>query len=198
MIVSAIQSVAAAANASANYQQLELVLSEWGPDLAAHASDPTYAASIDPALHAASVIALGAAAGLYRAHHAILWDFYPNDLVTLGLVDHAVTPKPLQRAYALLARAIPADAVRIAPAESGDGRLSGSGAVLATRDAAGKLRVLFVNRGGAGKWTQAVVGGTPRIPSALLMFSDPSGGIVQRSPSETFYVAAQSLVLAEF
>ena len=54
----------------------------------------------------------GERSGLGRAHRAILWDFYPGDAVTLGLADHAGAPKPLQRAYALLARMIGARARR--------------------------------------------------------------------------------------
>jgi len=173
----------------------ELVLSEWGPDLAAHASDPAYAASIEPALHAATVIASGATFGLARSHRAILHDFYPGGAVTLGLADHAGAPKPLQRAYALLARTI------------GDGttlarfRVVGipeDGAALVTRDAAGKLRALFVNLGHHKRKAKLAIDGAKRLPSAVLVFDDAAAGIVSAKPRKTLVLPPRSIVVAEY
>ena len=59
-LVDAIGRVAAARENSTNYQDIELVFAEWGPDLATRAGDQQYAATMDPALHAATVVTLGA------------------------------------------------------------------------------------------------------------------------------------------
>jgi len=95
VIVDAIQQVATAIQNSTNYQGIELVLAEWGPDLTTRAGDQQYANSMDPALHAATVLALGATAGLDRSHNAIIYDFF--SAVALGLIDHGGTPRPLYR-----------------------------------------------------------------------------------------------------
>ena len=173
----------------------ELVLSEWGPDLAAHASDAAYAASIEPALHAASVIAWGAVSGLARAHRAILWDFYPGGAVTLGLADHAGAPKPLQRAYALLAR-LTGEGSTLARAHVES--FPDGGSMLATRDAAGQLRVLFVNLGPKKRKAKLAIDGEKRLPSALLVFDDPAAGIVNAKPRKTLVLPPRSIVVAEY
>jgi hypothetical protein len=173
----------------------ELVLSEWGPDLAAHASDPAYAASIEPALHAATVISGGAISGLTRAHRAILWDFYPDGAVTLGLADHAGAPRPLQRAYALLARMIGAETTL---ASARVLSFPGDGSALFTRDGTGKLRALFVNRGPKKRKAKLEIDGEKRLPSAVLVFDDPAAGSVSVEPRKTIKLPARSLVLVEF
>jgi len=194
-VVAAIARVKAARDASTHQAGVELVLAEWGPDLDAHASDPAYAASLAPALHAATVLARGAALGLARAHRAILWDFYPGELVTLGLVDHAGRPKPLQRAYALLARLVSDGAVLLPVAESGR---AASGSVLATRDASGKLRVFFVNPDGRKHKARVRIDGKPARPSAVFVLSDPDAGITSTKPRKKLRLPPRSLVVAEF
>ncbi|NIA27782.1 MAG: hypothetical protein GWP02_06970, partial [Desulfobulbaceae bacterium] len=67
-IVDAIVQTEAAIRNSTDYQGAELVLGEWGPDLATRAGDQQYAMTMDPALHAATVVALGVIAGLDRSH----------------------------------------------------------------------------------------------------------------------------------
>jgi hypothetical protein len=194
-VVAAIERVRAARDASRHYAGVELVLAEWGPDLDARASDPAWAASLAPALHAATVLARGASLGLARAHRAILWDFYPDERVTLGLVDHAGRPKPLQRAYALLARLVTDGGVRLPVAESGR---AASGSVLATRDAAGKLRVLLVNPERRAREAEVWIDGSATRPSAVLVLSDPAFGIVSARAGKVFELPARSLVVAEF
>ncbi len=192
-IATAVDSVRSARDASTNYTGLELALAEWGPDLAAHASDPAWAASIDAPLHAASVLALGAA-NLGRTHRAILWDFYPNDLITLGIADNAGAPKPLQRAYVLLAGMIGEGTTlaRASVVSSPDG-----GAVLATRDAAGKLRVLFVNPSDGNRKAKVEIDGKKRLPSAVLVFDDPTA-IVNAKPRKTLTLPPRSILVAEY
>jgi len=194
-VVGAIETVRAAVAGSTHYAELELALAEWGPDLDARASDPDYAASIEPALHAATVIAEGAARGLDRAHRAILWDFYPDELVTLGIVDHAGHPKPLQRAYALLARMIDEGGERLSPSEL---LVPADGSVLVSRDAAGRVRALFVNRSDAKRKARVALDGKRVRPTSVLVFSDPEGGIVNAKPKKKLELPPRSLVLAEF
>ena len=193
-IVAAIEAVRVAVAGSAHYTGLELSLAEWSPDLAAHASDPGYAASSEPALHAATVIADGVARGLDRSHHAILWDFYPDDLVTLGLADHAGNPKPLQRAYALLARMIDEGWVALPSGASG----GTAGSVLVTRDPSGKARVLFVNRDTRKHKARVEIAGKKARPSAVYVFADAATGIVNTKPKKKIRLPPRSLVLAEF
>ncbi len=193
-VVSAIESVAAARRASRNYAGAELALAEWGPDLARN-GDAAYAASIEPALHAATVIALGSAAGLDRAHHALLWDFFPP--ITLGPVSHSGQAKPLLRAYELLARLIVAGAVRLPPTSHSDGRLSPDGSLLVSRLPAGELRALYVNRGNTSQLARVRVGSQPRTPRAILVFSDPSAAPRAVTASPIFEVPARSLVFVE-
>jgi hypothetical protein len=194
-VVQAIERVRAARDASTHYAGLELVLAEWGPDLDAHASDPAYAASVAPALHAATVLARGAGAGLARAHRSILWDFYPDELVTLGMVDHVGRPKPLHRAYALLARLIGEGGALLPTAGSGR---AASGSVLATRDASGKLRMLFVNPDRRKHKAKVMIDGQKARPSAVFVFSDPDAGITSVKPKKKIKLPARSLVVAEF
>ncbi len=193
-IAAAVASVRSARDASSHYEGLELALAEWGPDLDAHASDPAWAASMDAPLHAASVLALGAES-LGRAHRAILWDFYPDDLITLGIANHAGEPKPLQRAYALLARVIGAGAtlaLHAPPLPSGEGSL------LVTRDAAGKLRALCVNRSEQARKLKLTIDGEKRLPSAVFVFADPAAGIVSAKPRKTLTLPPRSLLVAEY
>jgi hypothetical protein len=197
-ILAAIEEVAAAAAASTGYRDLELVLSEWGPDLEATAGDVAYAWSSEPPLLMATVIAWGAAAGLGRAHHAIFWDYYPWSAITWGLYDHDLQPKPLASAYRLLARLLPDGAVRLVPAGLGDGRLDGGlGAVLATRDAAGVTRVLLVNRGTEWRLARVSLAGARLTPTAVTAFFLPDGeqhGLLEPDA----LVPARSLLLLEF
>ena len=89
VLVEAIERVATARENSTNYQDIELVLAEWGPDLQTRAGDQQYAATMDPALHAATVVAIGASLGLDRSHNAIFYDFFP--VIALGLIDNSGT-----------------------------------------------------------------------------------------------------------
>ncbi len=198
-VVAAIDQVATAAAATAHYADIELALAEWGPDLATSAGDPVYAASIEPALHVATVLSLGAYAGLDRAHRAIFWDFFPSS-IRLGLLDHDRNPRSAYRAYELLSRVIVEEAERLSPAGLADGRLDGGlGAVLAGRDAAGVVRVLLTNRNAEARTARVRLGGTVRIPSRILVFADPVAPIEEAvgSASEVI-VPGASLVLLEF
>jgi hypothetical protein len=198
-VVAAIETVAAAALATTNYTDVELALAEWGPHLMNSSGDPVYAASIQPALHIATVIALGAAAGLDRAHRAIFWDFYPNS-VRLGLLDHDMNPRSAYRAYELLSRGIENGAVRIPPNLQPDGRLDGgNGAVLVSRSTAGVIRALFVNRNLTDRTARIDLGLGGATPARLWVYADSSGDIVEvPATGPDFVVPAEALVMAEF
>ena len=200
VVVGAIEAVAAAAAATNGYRDVELVLAEWGPNLQQAGADPLYARTMAPALHIASVIALGAAAGLDRAHHSILWDFYPNDLIKFGIVDHAGAPKPAHRAYELLSHVVDGRAVRLAPGLAADGRLGDEGSVLVSRGEDGAVRMLFVNRGATPRTARAQVLGRDPIPDELSVFDDPEAPIRHAALPEgpSFTVPAESLVLVVY
>jgi hypothetical protein len=199
-IVGAIESVAAAVESSTNYGDLELVLAEWGPDLQTTGGDLEFASSMEPPLLMSTVITLGAAAGLDRAHHSIFWDFYPGNVITWGLLDHDVNPRPLYRAYELLTMLISDGAVRLQPTGFEDGRLDGgTGAVLAARDAGDTTRVLFVNRSETVRTARVDLAGSPAQPTRLLVFDQPADPVREVAPEDAvFDVPARSLVLAEF
>jgi hypothetical protein len=189
-IVAKIEEVAAARLASPGHQGVELALSEWGPLLDKTALDPQ---TMDLALHHATVIALGAAAGLTHAHHSIFWEFYDGAPASLAFIHHDKRPKPAYYAYRLLAQVIGTGSSRLAPLEHADGRLDGGmGAVLASRDAAGRVRALLINRG-AGART-ATVGA---VPAAVTVFDDPARPPHAVSPSAVLTVPPRSLVLVE-
>ena len=190
VIVAKIEDVAAARRASANHQDVELALSEWGPALDRTTLDPQ---TMDLALHHATVIALGAAAGLTHAHHSIFWEFYDGAPASLAFIHHDGSPKPAYYAYQLLAQVIGARSSRLAPLGNADGRLDGGmGAVLASRDGAGKVRVLLVNRGAQAR--TATVGATP---TAVTVFDDPARPPHAVAPSAVLTVPPRSLVLVE-
>jgi hypothetical protein len=187
-IVADIQTVAAARKASKSYGAIELVLSEWGPALSKSTLDPK---TMDPALHLATVIALGAAAGLDHAHHSFFWDFYSVvSMVPFGLLDHQVQPKPAYHAYAMLARLVGGDRLVIAGRE--DGRFDGGmGAVLASRDANGRSKVLVVNRGNSAKTVSA------GLAAAVTILDDPAKPPHTLAPATIVTVPPRSIVLIE-
>jgi hypothetical protein len=189
-IVAKIEQVAAARQASANHQNVELALAEWGPSLDKTTLDPK---AMDLALHNATVIALGAAAGLTHAHHSIFWEFYPGAPASLAFINHDGSPKPAYYAYRLLAQVIGTGSSRLALIGNADGRLDGGmGAVLASRDAAGRVRVLLINRGAAAR--TATVGA---VPTAVTVLDDPARPPHAVPPSAIVTVPPRSLVLVE-
>ncbi|MBV8201944.1 MAG: PD40 domain-containing protein [Acidobacteria bacterium] len=190
-IVAKIEQVAAARQASAGRQDVELALAEWGPSLDKTTLDPK---TMDLALHNATVIALGAAAGLTHAHHSIFWEFDDGEPAALAFIDHHGTPKPAYYAYALLAQVIGAGSARLAPVGAADGRLDGGmGAVLAARDGAGKVRVLLVNRS-----TAARTATVDAVPTAVTVFDDPARPPHAVAPSAVMTVPPRALLLAEY
>ena len=202
VIVDAIAQTATALDNSTNYQDVELVLAEWGPDLATRSGDQAYASSMGPALHAATVVALGASAGLDRSHNAIIYDFFPA--IALGLVDNGGTPRPLYRAYELMAKLTNGTAERIAVQGLADGRLdAGMGAVLVSRDAqSGTVRVLLVNRNSAARTVQLTLDGSVATPTQLFVFdanADPAASLpTVPMPQSTFQLPSRSVAVAEF
>ena len=201
VLVDKIEQVAAAAQSSVNYQNIEIALAEWGPDLAARAGDQTYAAGMGPPLHAATVIALGAAAGLDRAHNAIFYDYHPA--IALGLVDNSGQQRTLYRGYELMAKVIVPGAVRLSPAGFGDGWFdAGMGAVLVSRDGGGTIRVLLVNRNAGQRTVTVELNSVATAPDTIYAFDgsdDPIDPLRTITPSGSAIVLpANSLMVLEF
>ena len=202
VIVDAIEQTAMAVQNSTNYQGIELVLAEWGPDLATRAGDQQYAATMDPALHATTVVALGASLGLDRSHNAIFYDFFP--VIALGLIDNGGTPRPLYRAYELMAKLTVGDAERLGITGLADGRLdTGMGAALAAQDVqSGTVRVLLVNRNANPRTTRIMLNGAAATPTQLFVFdssSNPANSLpIVQTSSATFVLPPRSIAVAEF
>jgi hypothetical protein len=171
MLVDRIDAVALAVQSSNHYKDIEIVLSEWGPDLATRTHDQTYAAGMGPPLHAATVIALGAAAGLDRSHNALFYDYHPT--IALGLVDNDGQPRTLYRGYEMMAKVIVPGAERLSPSGLSDGWLdSGMGAVLISRDGAGIIRVLLVNRNSSERSAIVELDGSAATPNTIYAFGE--------------------------
>lgn len=169
VLVDKIDAVASAAQSSINYKDIEIVLAEWGPDLATRTHDQAYAAGLGPPLHAATVIALGAAAGLDRTHHALFYDYHST--IALGLVDNNGRPRTLLRGYELMAEVIVPGAERLSPSGFADGRLdAGMGAVLVSRDGTGTVRLLLVNRNSSERTAIVELDGSAATPSTIYAF----------------------------
>ncbi|MDH3442166.1 MAG: hypothetical protein OEM63_15510, partial [Gammaproteobacteria bacterium] len=202
VLVDAIGRVATARDNSTNYQDIELVFAEWGPDLATRAGDQQYAATMDPALHAATVVALGASLGLDRSHNAIFYDFFPA--VALGLIDNAGTPRPLYRAYELMAKLVTDNAERLTVTGLPDGRLdAGMGAVLVAQDSqSGVVRALLVNRNASSRAVKITLDGVDATPAQLFVFdasANPADSLpTVQAPGATFTLPARSVAVAEF
>lgn len=189
--------VADAAAASSRYQNLELVLAEWGSDLATTVSNPAYANSMSPPLLMSSVIAMGAALGLDRSHHALFYDYH--SAVTLGLVDNSGNPKPLYRAYELLHQMIGDGNVMLVP-DNAPGNQSGDwGNVLVTKDSAGIVRALFINRDNADHIARVDNHGAALTSIEISTFSDSSQPLQRQNTTTTdIEVPAHSMVMAAF
>ena len=202
VIADAIQLTESAIRGSTNYQDIEMVLAEWGPDLATRAGDQQYASSMAPALHATTVLALGANTGLDRSHNAIIYDFFPA--IALGLIDNSGTPRPLYRAYELMAKLVSDTTERIAVQGIADGRLdAGMGAVLVSRDTTnGVIRVLLINRNQTPRTTRITLDGTVVTPTQLFMFdasANPANPLTTVAmPQSVFELPAESIAVAEF
>ena len=195
LTVADIETVAAARQASAGHQGVELALSEWTQALSNSTLDPN---TMDVALHHATVIALGAAAGLTHTHHAIFWDFYGQGVPGLGILNHDFSPKPAYYAYTLLAQVIGSGSSRLAPAGNAGGTLDGGmGAVLASKDAGGTVRVLLVNRNAAARTARIDLPTGPATPRSVRAFADPKlpPAAVARHHRTVIAVPARSIVL---
>jgi hypothetical protein len=192
-IAAQIDQVVAARRQSKHYQDAELVLAEWGPSLDGVGWDDQ---GMDLPLLISTVVALGATAGLDRAHHAIFWDFYAP--IRFGLLDHAVEPKPLLRVYSLLAALVGGGNVRLKAKDQEDGRLEdGQGALLAAIDASGLVRLLLINRGSVARASRVELDGKPATPSRVLLFDDPKAPARVLSPSGLITLPPRSVALLE-
>ncbi|RLA54446.1 MAG: hypothetical protein DRR42_01770 [Gammaproteobacteria bacterium] len=202
VIADAIKLAESAIQGSTNYQDIEMALAEWGPDLATRAGDQQYASSMAPALHASTVIALGASTGLDRSHNAIIYDFFPA--IALGLIDNGGTPRPLYRAYELMAKLVSDTAERIAVQGTADGRLdAGMGAVLVSHETTnGAVKVLLVNRNQTSRTTRITLDGAVVTPTQLFIFDasanpvDPLTTVAM--PQSVFELPPESIAVAEF
>lgn len=194
VVASKVQDVADARKAS-RHPDAELHLTEWTRSLGRSTLDPT---TIDVALHHATVLALGAAAGIRHAHHAIFWNFLGQGLPPLGIIDHDGSPLPAYHAYVMLAQLIGSGSSRLSPIGHSDGRLDGgAGAVLASKDAAGKVRVLFINRGAVARTARVDLPSGAATPTKVRALVDPKQPPADVAPSTAIVLPARSIVLVE-
>ena len=195
-VASKIQAVVAAVKAS-RHPNAEVLLTEWTSSASPTGStlDPK---SMDVALFDATVIALGATAGVTHMHHALFWDYFGPGSPGLGFLDHDGTPRPAYFAYTMLKAVIGVGSSRLAPAESpsSDGRLDGGmGAFLASRNAVGTIRVLLINRGAVAR--TASIGA---VPTSVAVFDDPTRPphpVAASDAAQVVTVPPRSLVLIE-
>jgi len=180
------------ARAASTRPTTELVLAEWNRALMSSTLDPT---TMDVALHHATVLALGPAVGLSRAHHALFYDYVAPGSPGLGIVDHDFTPKPAYYAFALFAQLIGTGATRL---PTGDGTLdAGMGAVIAAKDGTGTLRVLFVNRNTSARTARIDLPSGPALPARVQAFADPHAAPGDVTPQVIVTVPARSIVLVD-
>lgn len=193
-----IRTVAAARQASTTHASVELVLAEWTHSLLGGSTlDPH---TMDVALHHAASIAYAAASGVTRAHHALFWDFYAQDVPDLGFVNHDFTPLPAYFAFTLAAPVVgTGGSTRLDAAGVSGGELdSGRGAVFASKDAGGAVRVLLVNRNGAPRTVRVDLPGGPARPSSVTVLADPSKPPASAPPSTVVSLPPRSLALLAF
>lgn len=197
MILSGIQRVTDAVKNSEHYQHLEVVLAEWGPDLSLTSGDLAYAHSMQPPLLMSRIIAQGASMGLDRAHHTIFWDYFEDNAITWGLLDHEMNAKPLYRAYQLLAAVIGDGSNSLTTLEESE--LPRGISYLASIDQNQDKRVLIINAETVPVEAHLRFGARVKTPSRLLIFDSPNQPIRTVNPQWGFFtVPPQSLVLAEF
>jgi hypothetical protein len=197
VILADISDVADAVNNSTRYPDAELVLAEWGSDLAATAGDAAYANSMQPPLLMSKVIAVGAALGLDRAHHAIFYDYH--DGVKLGLIANDSSPKPLYRAYELLSDSITAGSVMLRPDNISNNRLANGGAVLVSRDMANVVRALFINPDSSAHVASLEDASGPLTALQTKVFDNYANPVDTQSVTTTqVTIPAQSLVLVRY
>ncbi len=184
-----VSQVVAARAASAHYRNIELVLSEWGPDL----TTPLSGQSMDPSLIAATVVALSGTLGLDRAMHTFFYDFYPQ--VPFGLIDNSLKPKPLYSVYLFLNQLIGNGADRLSARGFEDGRLDGGmGAVLIGRDSGGVITVLIVNRNSQARTFNISLNGQAAKPRNIFVLDDPTE---MMHPATDSVAPARSVVLLQ-
>jgi hypothetical protein len=200
VIADAIDSVVAAVKATTHYPNIEVAVTEWGPaqDIENNGEsrlDPNegYAHSIAPALHAATVLARAATAGISHAHHVFFWDFFPFRI--RGLYQNDLQTRPQYYAFSMMASVIGSGDSRILPVTGA----SDTQIVLAAQDASGHVHVLLVNLDTTSQVVRVSMGATPAIPSAVHLYSDPSGVIQPAAATgDTVTIPAQSIALVDF
>ena len=189
-IVASIQQMIDARAASTHYRAIELSLAEWGPDLTA-SPPPT---TMELPLMVATVLARGATLGLEHAHHSLFYAFVPGLPYAVVAADGA--PLPTYHAYALLHALIGNGADRLAIDGASDGALDGgTGAVVASRDGAGQIRVFVVNRGDAARTARIDLGAATTTPRRVEIYDDPAGAPRVLAPSAVITLPARSLAL---
>lgn len=194
VILAQLKLVADARAHSTHYKDLELVLSEWGPQL----EHPPAASSMDPSLLVATVLARAPTLGVTRAHHSLLFDFLPGvdfPWVPLGADGHK---KPLAFAYELLHALVGTGGTRLAVATATDGALNqGLGAVLVVKPASGGVRALLVNRDTVSHRAELRLAGRSVTARRVRVFDEPSAPPRDVTPEELVVVPPRALVLLE-
>ena len=105
--------------------------------------------------------------------------------------------------FELMAKVILPGSARLAPNGLADGRLEGGlGALLASRDAVGTVRVLLVNRNTSARSAIVRMDGSPSEPSMLHLLDetdDPAQPLRQLTPAGSeITLPARSVVVVEF
>ncbi len=198
VIVDAIKTVANARAQSKRYASAEIVLSEWGTDLASPPDPKTF----DEPLTLATALVLGAHLGLDRAHHSILRELYPS--TPFGIVDATGKRKPIFWVFQLLRSLLGsahAPGERLSIAGVLDGNVDGQGTLVALplRDSMGVLRLAAVNRSDAPK-TIRVVDGASVVSraSSLVVYKNPEVGPESASAGETLTIPPRSVAVASY
>jgi hypothetical protein len=192
--------VMAAVKATKNYANVEVAVTEWGPnqDIENNGEsrlDPNevWAHSIDPALHTATALARMASAGISHADHVFFWDFFPFRI--RGLLQNDLTTRPTYYGFRLAAAAIGSGGNQILPVTGA----SDTQIVLATKDSGGHAHVLLVNRGTTNEVARVTFGGAAATPSLVRYYDDPASFIQQGTAGgDSVAVPAQSIVLLDY
>ncbi len=194
VILAQVQQVFAARERSRNYRNLELVLSEWGPNL--NGSLPS--ASMDTSLLVASVLARAPVLGVTRTHRSLFFDFVPGVELAYTPLHSDGTPKPLYRAYELLHALVDTGGARLPVTGASDGAFAnGLGAVLVLKPAVGGVRAIIVNRDSSPHHSRLDLAGRATLPSRVRVFDDPSQAPRDVAPTVELLRPARSLVLVE-
>ena len=99
----------------------------------------------------------------------------------------------------LTAAVVANGADRLLPITPADARFeAGTGAVLASRDPQGKIRVLLINRGDTSRTVRVDISGLPATPMTVRVYDDPASEIrVVEPDGPVANLPAESMMVVE-